>query len=142
MSGATTGAVKATLRLEGFCVLVVSALAYSRFGAGWGIFAGCFLLPDLSFIGYLAGPRSGALTYNAAHSYIGPSVCMAAFLIFPSSALIATTLIWLAHIGFDSALGYGLKYSDGFRYTHLGLIGRPGNVLHSAEPEPAAQTNK
>jgi len=28
-----------------------------------------------------------------------------------------------AHIGFDRALGYGLKYSKGFGYTHLGRIG-------------------
>ena len=32
-------------------------------------------------------------------------------------------LIWLAHIGFDRALGYGLKYTQGFRYTHLGRVG-------------------
>jgi hypothetical protein len=28
-------------------------------------------------------------------------------------------LIWLAHIGVDRALGYGLKYPDGFKDTHL-----------------------
>jgi hypothetical protein len=26
-------------------------------------------------------------------------------------------MIWLAHIGFDRALGYGLKYSSGFGVT-------------------------
>jgi hypothetical protein len=32
-------------------------------------------------------------------------------------------LIWLAHIGIDRALGYGLKYASGFGFTHLGRIG-------------------
>ena len=33
-------------------------------------------------------------------------------------------LIWIAHVGFDRALGYGLKYASGFGDTHLGRIGR------------------
>jgi hypothetical protein len=37
---------------------------------------------------------------------------------------LSIAIIWLAHIGFDRALGYGLKYSDGFGFTHLGRIGR------------------
>lgn len=32
--------------------------------------------------------------------------------------------IWLAHVGFDRALGYGLKYARGFSHTHLGTIGK------------------
>jgi hypothetical protein len=30
----------------------------------------------------------------------------------------------MAHIGIDRALGYGLKYSAGFGFTHLGRIGK------------------
>jgi hypothetical protein len=33
-------------------------------------------------------------------------------------------LIWLAHIGADRGLGYGLKYATAFGDTHLGYIGR------------------
>lgn len=33
-------------------------------------------------------------------------------------------IIWTAHIGFDRMMGYGLKYSAGFGFTHLGVIGR------------------
>ena len=71
MIGATTGAVRALLRLEGFVLLAASVAAYARFGAGWGLFAACFLLPDLSFLGYLANARVGAAAYNAAHSSVG-----------------------------------------------------------------------
>ena len=37
---------------------------------------------------------------------------------------VAGGLIWFAHIGFDRALGYGLKYAAGFGNTHLGRVGR------------------
>ncbi|GLR92489.1 hypothetical protein GCM10007858_01070 [Bradyrhizobium liaoningense] len=41
-----------------------------------------------------------------------------------SPLTLSIALIWLAHIGIDRALGYGLKYSAGFSFTHLGRIGR------------------
>ncbi len=124
MSGATIGGVRLILRLEGLCVLLVAALAYARYGLGWSTFALFFLTPDLSFLGYLAGPRVGALAYNAAHSYVGAVACLATGLLLPDATLLAAGMIWCAHIGFDRALGYGLKYSAGFGFTHLGRIGR------------------
>lgn len=124
MVGATVGRVRATLRLESLCVLAASVFAYSKFGSGWGLFFACFLLPDLSFLGYLAGARVGAFSYNAAHSYVGAVTCLAISLAWPLHLPFAVGLIWTAHIGFDRALGYGLKYSQGFSFTHLGPIGR------------------
>lgn len=38
--------------------------------------------------------------------------------------VLSIAMIWLAHIGIDRALGYGLKYSRGFGFTHLGRIGK------------------
>jgi hypothetical protein len=123
-SGSVTGSVRLTLRAEGLCVLVASLVGYRQFGAGWGWFAAAFLLPDLSLMGYLAGSRMGAIAYNAAHSYVGPVACLLTALLFPTSMPLAVGLIWCAHIGFDRALGYGLKYASGFGCTHLGPIGR------------------
>ena len=110
-------------RLEGLALLAVSVLAYARFGEGWLLFAVLFLTPDLSFFGYLAGPRIGAWAYNLAHSLIGPLLLAAAGGLTGDEQFVALALIWLAHIGFDRALGYGLKSSDSFSVTHLGLIG-------------------
>lgn len=124
MPGASEGGVRIVLRLEGLCVLIVSAVAYSRFGLGWGSFALFFLTPDLSLRGYLASPRTGAASYNLAHSYAGAIGCLTIGVLFPSPTALAAGLIWCAHIGFDRALGYGLKYSAGFGFTHLGRIGR------------------
>ena len=124
MSGATTGAVRAVLRIEGLCVLVAASAAYSKLGLDWRTFALFFLAPDLSFLGYIAGPRVGAVAYNLAHAYIGAIGCLVAGFLLPAPTLLGAGMIWLAHIGFDRALGYGLKYAAGFGFTHLGRIGR------------------
>jgi len=121
--GISSGGVRATLRVEGLVVLVAAVVAYSQLGAGWGAFAMLFLLPDLSFVGYLAGPRVGAAAYNAAHSYIGPVSMLVIASLGDAPVAMAAGLIWCAHIGFDRALGYGLKYATGFADTHLGRIG-------------------
>ena len=124
MSGATIGAIRIVLRLEGLCVLIAASVAYSKFGLGWGTFALFFFTPDVSFLGYLAGPKVGAVTYNLAHSYIGAIACLVVGFLFPAPTILGVGIIWFAHIGFDRALGYGLKYSAGFGFTHLGRIGR------------------
>ncbi len=98
--------------------------AYAHFAGDWKWFAILFLAPDLSFLGYVFGPRTGAIAYNAAHSTIGPLAIGVAACIAGNSPLLATALIWLAHVGMDRALGFGLKYSSAFSETHLGRIGR------------------
>lgn len=124
MSGETTGSVRILLRLEGLLICIASLLAYARQGEGWGVFSWFFLVPDLSFAAYLAGARVGAITYNLAHSYLGAVACLIASQLFAAPLLLTAGIIWCAHIGFDRALGYGLKYSTGFQFTHLGRIGR------------------
>ncbi|HRP07698.1 MAG TPA: DUF4260 domain-containing protein [Gemmatimonadales bacterium] len=124
MTGSASGQVRTTLRLEGFCVFAVALLFHSRSGVGWGWFALFFLAPDLSFAGYLAGPRPGATIYNMAHSYIGPLIALAIGVLTSGPLATTAATIWLAHIGFDRALGYGLKYPSSFGDTHLGRIGR------------------
>ncbi len=124
--GATAvgGGVRTVLRLEGLCLLVIATAVYARLDLGWGNFALFFFIPDLSFAAYLAGNRIGARGYNAAHSLIGALGCLAAGFLGDVSILLIAGLIWAAHIGFDRALGYGLKYDAGFSFTHLGRIGR------------------
>lgn len=115
--------VSVLLRAEGAAVAALAILAYSGTGAGWWLFLALALLPDLSMAGYLAGPKTGARCYNAAHTYLAPA---AAWLILqplaPQLAL-PIALVWATHIGFDRMLGYGLKYQDAFTRTHLSVIG-------------------
>lgn len=111
------------LRLEGLILLVLAVSAYAYLGWSWWTFAMLFLIPDLSFAGYLLGNRIGALAYNSMHSTIGAGLLALAAVVLAQPHALPLAAIWFAHIGFDRALGYGLKYSDGFGYTHLGRVG-------------------
>jgi len=123
-AGAATGGVRTLLRLEGLTLFVGMTLLYAIWDGSWWVYAILFLAPDLSFLGYLAGPRPGAILYNAAHSYLAPVAIMTSGLALSSPLVLSVAMIWLAHIGLDRALGYGLKYFAGFSLTHLGRIGR------------------
>ena len=69
---AVTGSVRWILRAEGVAGLVICVAFYALTGFGWGYFALLFLVPDLSMLFYLLGPRVGAVAYNVAHSTVGP----------------------------------------------------------------------
>ncbi len=111
------------LRLEGAALMAAALFLYARAGGGWGSCALLFFAPDLSMIFYLAGPRIGAVAYNCAHVTFVPLLLGAAGLAFGPPLLTRLALIHLAHIGFDRALGFGLKYPTAFGDTHLGRIG-------------------
>lgn len=87
-----------------------------------------FFAPDLSFAGYLGGPRVGAFCYNLVHHYgFGAGLVLLGYaLALPM--IVAIGGLWLAHSGFDRVLGYGLKSTRGFSFTHLGRIGRGGDA--------------
>jgi Domain of unknown function (DUF4260) len=88
------------------------------------VFAILFLAPDLSFIAYLSDAKTGAIVYNAAHSYMAPVALLTTGFAVGEPLTLSLAMIWLAHIGIDRALGYGLKYQTGFGFTHLGRIGK------------------
>lgn len=123
-TGAATGGVRALLRLEGVVLFAGMTLLYALWDGSWWVYAILFLAPDLSFGAYLAGPKAGAIVYNAAHSYLLPVALMTMGLAMSSPLVLSIAMIWLAHIGIDRALGYGLKYQAGFAFTHLGRIGK------------------
>ena len=117
------------LRLEGLAAAALSAVFYAKTGASWWLFAAVWLAPDLSMLGYLAGPNIGARIYNAVHSYTTPATLAVTALLLRSPALVPIALIWMNHIGVDRLLGYGLKYPAGFGWTHLGKLGKPKEAI-------------
>jgi hypothetical protein len=122
--GAVTGGVRTLMRVEGAMLFFGPTLFYLISDAPWELYALLFFAPDLGLLGYLIGRRTGAIAYNALHSTIGPLLFAMAGVIalWPEAGSIS--LIWLAHIGFDRALGFGLKYANGFSLTHLGRLGK------------------
>jgi hypothetical protein len=127
-NGTVTGGLRTLLRLEGLTLFAGMTLLYAVWGGSWWVYALLFLVPDVSFLGYLAGPRAGTFIYNATHSYMAPMALMTTGFGLNSPLTLSIAMIWLAHIGFDRTLGYGLKYAAGFGFTHLGRIGRDSRI--------------
>ena len=111
--------MKQTLRLEYLGGFALALYLYTTLGLPWWWYVALFLAPDIGMLGYLAGPRVGALVYNLFH-HLGVSV-----VVFIAGCLIENTVLQVAgtvligHLFFDRALGYGLKYADDFKHTHL-----------------------
>ncbi len=107
------------LRAEGLALFLAAAAVY--FEQDYGLLLALLLIlaPDLSFAAYAAGPRIGSYAYNAFHTTIGPLVLGSVGIVGDWEPAIEVALIWLAHIGIDRALGYGLKYPTAFKDTHL-----------------------
>ena len=118
------GAPRRILRTEGLVLLAAALAAY--FGGldePWWLVPLLLFAPDLFMAGYAASSRLGAWSYNLAHSYPAPALLGALALVADRPLWQGVALVWLAHIGLDRALGYGLKYETGFHDTHLGRIG-------------------
>ncbi len=122
-NGFVTGKVRWLLRLEGVAIFGFALMAYEFMGFPWGFFILVFFLPDLSWPAYFHSPKAGAILYNTMHSYILPLMLFAYGFFVSSSIANQLAIVWIAHIGFDRALGFGLKYGRGFRYTHFGKLG-------------------
>jgi hypothetical protein len=107
------------LHVEGLVVLVAAVALYFDAGYGWLLLVVFFLAPDLSMLGYLGGPALGSATYDFVHTSALPVSLGAVGVLTDADLAIQLALIWVAHIGMDRALGYGLKYPSGFKDTHL-----------------------
>jgi len=112
------------LRLEGVATLALAAYLYSIASADWILFGLLLFVPDVGMLGYLRGSVVGAATYNLFHTEIGPLALGAAAVYMQWPLGLVVALVWLAHIGMDRALGYGLKLRTAFGDTHLGRVGR------------------
>lgn len=113
---------KLLLQIEGGAILLAACVFYHHLQGSWLCFALLFLAPDISMLGYLAGKRTGAKVYNFFHTYTVPIFLVLALGLFRQTFCIGLAVIWIAHIGFDRLLGYGLKYEASFKDTHLNRL--------------------
>ena len=107
------------LRLEGSVILIGAICLYVIGGGNWWLFVLLFFAPDISWLGYLANTGIGAIIYNLFHNYVLPLLLLGAGYLFKDALLSQLALIWVAHIGIDRLMGYGLKYATAFKDTHL-----------------------
>lgn len=118
-TGHATGAIRALLQIEGAVIGAAAVALYASIDATWWLFSALILAPDLAIVGYGLGKRIGALAYNITHSYVLPFGLGALGLWGGIDLALPLAAIWTAHIGFDRALGYGLKYAEGFKHTNI-----------------------
>jgi hypothetical protein len=105
-------------------ILAILALNIQPLRFAWWQWPLLFLSPDLSMVGYLVGPRAGAVFYNIAHhKAIAGAAVLAGYAFSMPVVFFCGLLLW-GHSSFDRMMGYGLKYPDSFNHTHLGMIGK------------------
>lgn len=112
------------LRAESLALFVAGVLLYLQLSGNALFLLPLLLVPDISMIGYLGGPRLGAITYNLAHNLVSALVLLAIGWFAAIAPLALAGAILVAHVGMDRTLGYGLKLPTDFKDTHLGRIGR------------------
>jgi len=116
--------MKNLLKIEEFFLFGLALFLFSGLDYGWSSYALLFLAPDLSMLGYLANPRLGAWTYNLVHHKgLAVALYVLGYLSAAPWLMFAGTIL-LGHSSLDRVFGYGLKYPDSFKATHLGVIGR------------------
>lgn len=121
------------LRIEGLTVLVLALGGYFTLDGPLWMLLVLALAPDLSMIGYLAGPKIGSLSYNIVHTYTSPLALGAVGFWTDSRIPLLVALIWVGHIGADRLFGYGLKFESGFKDTHIATQPAPVDALSDSE---------
>ncbi|TDN37092.1 DUF4260 family protein [Hymenobacter sp. UV11] len=116
--------MKTLLTLDEAASLLLALLVFAHLPYAWWWLPALFLVPDLSMLGYLAGPRSGAYCYNFMHHKLLALALAAAGWGLGQPALLLAGVVLLFHISFDRVLGYGFKFSSGFQDTHLSRTGK------------------
>ena len=116
--------MKTSLKLEELAMLLLGTFLFSQLNFSWWWFIGLFLAPDLGMLGYLINTKVGAFTYNLFHHKF-VAIAIYFFGIFITSEIVQMIGVLLfSHASFDRIFGYGLKYEKGFKFTHLGEIGK------------------
>ena len=112
-----------TLKLEELAMFGFSIFLFNQTEYAWWVYLALFLTPDIGMIGYLVNTKVGAITYNLVH-HKGIALCILILGYYYSTEwVVLTGIILFGHAAFDRMLGYGLKYEDSFKHTHLGEIG-------------------
>lgn len=116
--------MKNLLKLEELGQFLLSIILFNQLEYAWWVFPACLLLPDLSMIGYLVNPKTGAWLYNFFHHKLVAIIVLALGFWMNNAPLTLAGVILFGHSAMDRIFGYGLKFNDNFKHTHLGWIGK------------------
>ena len=116
--------MKKVIRLEEFAMFLLSIYLFSQLHFQWWWYLALLLTPDISMIGYAFGNKTGVIVYNIFH-HKALAIALYTLGCYQHNEIIQLIgIILFAHASMDRILGYGLKTFQGFKYTHLGEIGK------------------
>ena len=116
--------MKTIIKLEEVGLFILGIYLFSLLNYQWWWFLVLILAPDFSMLGYIVNNKVGALSYNLFHH---KGIAVLLYLIgcyLEIEILQLVGVILFSHSSMDRMFGYGLKYEQGFKYTHLGEIGK------------------
>ncbi|WP_424962588.1 DUF4260 domain-containing protein [Ekhidna sp.] len=114
--------MKNLIKLEELAMFLLSIYLFSLLDFAWWVFLLLILTPDIGMLGYLINPKVGAFTYNLFH-HKGIALLILVFgWVAISEEILLTGIILFGHASMDRIFGYGLKFSDNFKHTHLGNL--------------------
>lgn len=116
--------MKNIIKIEEAAMFGLCIYALGSLHAEWWWYLILILGPDVSMIGYLASNKIGAISYNLFHHKGVAVLVFIAGLLMPSMMVQITGIVLFGHSSMDRFFGYGLKTNEGFKYTHLGIIGK------------------
>ncbi len=116
--------MKNIIKLEEMAMLAAAICALIFLHVPWWCYAILALGPDISMLGYLAGNKIGAACYNIFHHKAIAVIIFLVGLFYRDWWLQVTGIILFGHSSMDRMFGYGLKTNEGFKFTHLGAIGK------------------
>jgi hypothetical protein len=116
--------MKNILKLEEFAMTAISIyyLTTLHIGISQWWYLLLFFAPDVSMLFYVFGKKAGAVGYNIFHHKLLALCVLLAGFIMANNYLLFTGTILFGHSSFDRIMGYGLKYFEGFKHTHLGTL--------------------
>ena len=122
--------MKKLFQLEEVAQLIIGVVCLSiqPLQFSWWIWPLLFLSPDISMLGYLINPKIGGVICNLFHHKLGSLLILLVGYFIHNDITEFIGILLFAHSSFDRVMGYGLKYSDSFNYTHLGMIGKAAKI--------------
>lgn len=111
--------MKNLLKLEELAQFALSIYIFTLLDYSWWVFPACLLLPDLSMVGYIVNTRVGAWLYNFFHHKLLALAVLITGAYLEQPWVVLSGVILFGHSAMDRLFGYGLKYPDSFKHTHL-----------------------
>lgn len=115
--------MKTQLKVEELAQFILGIILFSQLSYSWWVFPALLLVPDIGMLGYLISPKIGALCYNLFHNKSVAILFMVMGFFYWGEVFTLVGIILFSHSALDRIFGYGLKYPDSFKNTHLGKIG-------------------